>query len=145
MRVDFYQLSRDPAEGVVPLIARNTLKAGERLLVVSGDDAQLARIGEGLWSLKDTFLANGRAGGAHDARQPILLSDGLRPANGARYLAIADGLWREAEGQAFARTFYIFDQSTLESAREVWRMLRTRDGTERHFWKQEGGRWIEAG
>ena len=38
MKVDFYQLSRDPADKVVPLLARNTLKAGERLLVVSADD-----------------------------------------------------------------------------------------------------------
>ena len=31
MRVDFYQLSRDPVEAVVPLLAHSTLKAGERL------------------------------------------------------------------------------------------------------------------
>ena len=36
MKVDFYQLGRDPAEKVIAGIARNTLKAGERLLVVSG-------------------------------------------------------------------------------------------------------------
>ena len=35
VRVDFYQLARDPAEAVLPLIARNTLAAGERLVVVS--------------------------------------------------------------------------------------------------------------
>lgn len=28
MRVDFYQLTNDPAEQVLPLIARNTLAAG---------------------------------------------------------------------------------------------------------------------
>ena len=39
MRVDFYQLSRDPAETVLPLLARNTLRAGERLLIVSTDEA----------------------------------------------------------------------------------------------------------
>ena len=32
MHVDFYQLSRDPAEAVLPLLAANTLKAGERML-----------------------------------------------------------------------------------------------------------------
>ena len=95
MRVDFYQLSRDPAEKVLPLLARNTLKAGERLLAVSADEAQLARIGDALWEPRESFLANGRAGGPHDARQPVLLSDRVEPANGARYFAIADGLWRE--------------------------------------------------
>ena len=144
MRVDFYQLSRDPAEGVVPLLARNALKAGERLLVVSADEAQLGRIGEGLWTLRDSFLANGRAGGEHDARQPVLLSDRMEPANGARFLAIADGQWREPD-PGFARVFYIFDERTVEQARGVWRALGQQGGMERHFWRQDGGRWIEAG
>jgi DNA polymerase-3 subunit chi len=144
MRVDFYQLSRDPAERVLPLLARNSLKAGERLLVVSGDEAQLGRIGEALWEPKDTFLANGPAGAPHDARQPILLSDRPEPGNGARYMAIADGVWREGEAP-FERTFFLFGEATLEDARDCWRMLGAREALERRYWKQEGGRWIEAG
>lgn len=144
MRVDFYQLSRDSAEGALPLIARATLKAGERLLVVSGDEDQLGRMSEALWSrLPDTFLANGRAGEAHEARQPILLSGEPRAGNGARYMAIADGLWREGD-PAFERTFYLFDDATLQAARACWRMLGQRDGFDRRFWKQQGGKWVEG-
>lgn len=144
MRVDFYQLSRDPAEAVLPQIARNTLKAGERLLVVSGDEAQLGRIGTGLWDrLPDSFLAHGVAGGTHDARQPILLSGAMEPANGARFVAIADGVWRDGEAE-FERTFYIFDDETLQPARECWVMLGKRGGVERRFWKQQGGKWVEG-
>jgi len=145
MRVDFYQLSRDPAEHALPLIARATLGAGQRLLVVSGDAEQLGRIDEALWArLPDGFLAHGQSGGAHDARQPILLSasaDG--PGNGARYLAIADGVWREGE-PAFERTFLLFDEATVQGARECWRMLGQREGIERKFWKQQGGKWVEG-
>ncbi|WP_288414534.1 DNA polymerase III subunit chi [uncultured Novosphingobium sp.] len=144
MRVDFYQLSRDPVEVALPLLARATLNAGERMLVVSQDPAQLARIGEGLWSLAETFLANGRAGEPHEDRQPILLSEQAEAANGARFLALADGQWRE-EAVAFARTFLLFDDRTVDGARGVWRQLRDRQDTERHFWKQDGGRWVEAG
>jgi DNA polymerase-3 subunit chi len=143
VRVDFYQLSRDPVEAALPLLARATLNAGERMLVVSADPAQLGRIGEGLWALPDSFLANGRAGTPHDARQPVLLSEACEPANGARFLALADGRWRE-EATAFARTFLLFDDMTVEAARGVWKQLRGRDGTEQNFWKQEGGRWIKA-
>ena len=75
MQVDFYQLSRDPAEAVVPLLARNTLKAGQRLLVVSADDDLTGRISERLWAGAESFLAHGLSGGPHDARQPILLAD----------------------------------------------------------------------
>lgn len=144
MRIDFYQLSRDPVEAALPLIARATLNAGERLLVVSADAAQLGRIGEALWAkLPESFLAHGRAGAGHEGRQPILLSADPVAANGARFMALADGVWREGD-PAFARTFLMFDEATLQPARDCWRMLGTRDGVERHFWKQEGGKWVEG-
>jgi DNA polymerase-3 subunit chi len=146
VRVDFYQLQRDPAEAVLPLIARNTLGAGERLLIVSQDDAQIGLIEKALWSrIPDSFLANGRAGGEDDARQPILLAAEPSPANGARYCALADGVWREG-AEPFARSFLLFGEDRLTEARECWRELGKREGLERHFWKQdEAGRWREAG
>jgi len=144
MRVDFYQLSRDPAEAAVLLIARATMKAGERLLAVTGDERQLARISEALWgTLPESFLAHGRAGEEQEARQPILLSDTPQPANGARFLAIADGIWREADSP-FERIFYLFDDATLQQARDCWRALGGREALDRRFWKQQGGKWVEG-
>jgi len=143
MRVDFYQLSRDPAELVLPKIALGTLGAGERLLVVSEDADQLARISEALWTrLPETFLANGVAGGEHDARQPILLSHAPEPANGARYLALADGVWRDME-QA-ERVFLLFPPERIDDARGCWRMLGAREGVERKYWRQEGSKWLQG-
>jgi DNA polymerase-3 subunit chi len=143
MRVDFYQLSRDPAELVLPRLAQGTLGAGERLLVVSEDADQLARISEALWTRQpETFLANGMAGGEHDARQPILLSQTAQPANGARYLALADGVWRDME-QA-ERVFLLFPPDRIDDARGCWRMLGTREGVERKYWRQDGGKWREG-
>ncbi len=147
MKVDFYQLGRDPAEKVIAGIARNTLKAGERLLVVSGEQPQLARIGAALWEESATsFLAHGRAGTPDDARQPVLLSDQPRPANGARYLALADGQWREGEGKAqFDRVFYLFGGDTVPAARQCWTALKGRDGLERRYWEQVDGKWVQRG
>ncbi|MEO0033320.1 MAG: hypothetical protein RIS94_3078 [Pseudomonadota bacterium] len=144
MRVDFYQLTRDPAELVLPLIARNALGAGERLLVVSEDEDQLARIGEQLWSrLPETFLAHGRAGGAHDARQPILLSDRVEAPNGARFMALADGVWRDMDGAE--RVFLLFPPDRIDDARGCWRMLGQRGAdVERKYWRQDGGKWREG-
>jgi len=143
VRVDFYQLSRDPAEAVLPVIARNTLKAGERLLVVSDDQEQLGRISNGLWGrIADSFLAHGFPG-EQAARQPILLSGEMVAANGARFVAIADGVWRDND-PAFERTFFIFGDDTLHGARECWVMLGKRGGIDRRFWKQQGGKWVEG-
>src|SRR5690606_10794419 len=101
----------------LPLIARATLAAGERLLVVSDDADQLDRIGKAMWErLPEGFLAHGRAGAGHEDRQPILLAQAMEPANGARYLAIADGVWRERD-PGFARTFLMFDDATIAQAR----------------------------
>jgi DNA polymerase-3 subunit chi len=145
MRVDFYQLSRDPAEAALPLIARKVVSDGSRLLVVSGDQQQRERISRALWSLgPETFLAHGEAGAGHEDRQPILLSETPEPANGATFLAIADGQWREG-ATPFARTFFLFDDETVQHAREVWRDLRGREGVEHFYWKQDGGRWVQAG
>ena len=147
MQVDFYQLGPvSPVQAVVQLAA-NTLAAGKRLLVVDSDPARRGNISEALWAAppfrgRESFLANGEAGGPYDARQPILLSEAVEPANGASFVLLADGRWRECEG--FERVFLLFGEETLEDARACWRMLGEREGLERRYWKQEGGRWVQA-
>lgn len=145
MRIDFYQVSRDPVPEIVALLARNTLKAGERLLVVAEGEGLRHAISQALWRAPpgESFLANGDAGEPDADRQPILLSSALVAANGAQFVVLADGQWREPEG--FARAFLVFDAATLDGARACWRMLGEREGVERNFWKQDGGRWTRAG
>ena len=143
MRVDFYQLSETPVEAALPALAAKMREAGAKVLVASADDAQLARIGDALWAPKGTFLAHGLAGGPDDARQPILLSGSLEATNGATFLALADGLWRDG-AEAFERVFLLFDGSTIEDARGTWRSLDGRDEVERNYWRQEGSGWIKA-
>ena len=143
MRIDFYQLTRDPAELVLPLIARATMGAGARLLVVSADESQLARIGEALWTrLPESFLAHGRAGGPHDARQPILLADEPHPANGATYIACADGRFREMAGME--RAFLLFPPEQVDDARATWKELRGREGADLRYWRQGERGWEEV-
>ena len=140
MRVDFYQLSESPVETALPALAVKMREAGAKVLVVSADAAQLARISDDLWAPKGTFLANGPAGGTDDARQPILLADSLEAPNGATYLTLADGQWRDgAEG--FERVFLLFDETSIENARQTWRSLDGKDEATRNYWQQTGGRW----
>jgi len=144
MRVDFYLLSQGTADAGLARIARSVKGAGERLLVVSDDAEQVVALDKALWEhFPEEFLAHGRAGAGHDARQPLLLSASCEPTNGARHVAFADGTWRD-EAFAFERAFLVFDNRTLDAARGTWRMLGERDDIERHFWKQEGGRWVEG-
>ena len=143
MKIDFWQLSRDPVEKVTALIAQRVLDQGERLLVVSAEAQHRAIISKGLWQAgPESFLANGEEGTAGSDRQPILLSDTVNATNGASHAIFADGQFRDA--LHFARVFLLFDDTTLEHARQTWKALSDRDGLERSFFRQEAGKWVKV-
>jgi DNA polymerase-3 subunit chi len=142
MKLDFWQVTQDPVEKVVTLIARRVLGEGERVLVVADAPAQRAAIAQALWQAgPDSFLANGEAAAPGAARQPILLSDQTEAANGASHLILADGTFRDASG--FARVFLLFPPALAPQARAAWRAQDGRDGVERAYFAQEGGRWVK--
>ena len=145
MRVDFYRLSRDSAESAVALLARKSVEAGKNVLLVAEGEDRLQQFSRTLWdSPPEAFLANGLAGAGQDERQPILLSETLEAANGAQFLILADGQWRDP-GDIFERVMLVFDDSTIEGARACWRQLGEQEGMERHFWKQDdSGRWVQG-
>ena len=144
-RVDFYQLSRDPVDVTVAKLARKVLQAGERLVVVSGDDAQRQHLSKVLWEQGGaTFLANGMAGGAHDERQPILVSDQCKAPNQARMALIADGQWGDEAAQ-FDRVLLLFDAAQRDGAAQLWRRLAADDAFDNRINKQDGnGTWREG-
>jgi len=143
VQVDFYQLGGSSAEQVIANLAQRVLAADGRLLVVASDEAFLARLDRILWDQGATsFLPHGIAGGSDDSRQAILLSTNPDAPNLARNLLIADGEWRDS-ALNYDRSFYLFDAATLEGARLAWKLLTGRDGVERRYWAQEGGKWVQ--
>jgi len=143
MKIDFWQLSRDPVEKVTALIAKRVFDQGDRLLVVSADAAARKAISEALWKAgPETFLANGEAGQPGAELQPILLSETCDPINGANHVIFADGRFRDPEG--FARSFLLFDEASLEHARQTWKALGDRESLERRFFRQDAGKWVEV-
>jgi DNA polymerase-3 subunit chi len=145
MQVDFYQLAGTPAEQVIASLAEKVLAADGRLLVVAEDEVFLARLNRQLWDQAATsFLPHGLAGGADDARQPILLSTSPDAPNLARNMLIADGVWRDS-ALSYDRAFFLFDDATLQDARAAWKSLRGREGVEPRYWAHEGGKWVKKG
>jgi DNA polymerase-3 subunit chi len=143
MQLDFWQLSRDPVERVVALIAERARGAGERLLVVTEDAEQRSAISRALWETKpEAFLAHGEAGAQHAERQPILLSAECEAANGARYLVLADGVWRES-AEAFERVFLLFGEAGTPAARGVWKQFDGNPDVQRAYYAQEDGKWVK--
>ena len=145
MQVDFYQLAGTAPEQVIASIAEKVLDAGGRLLIVAEDELFLARLNRMLWNGKPThFLPHGVAGGADDARQPVLLSTSPDAPNLARNILIADGVWRDSS-LSYDRSFYLFGDESLEAARLAWKLLSGREGVERRYWAQDGGKWVKKG
>jgi DNA polymerase-3 subunit chi len=143
VQVDFYQLAGSPAEPVIATLAEKVLEGDGRLLIICENEAQLARLDRLLWDQGSTsFLPHAIAGGADDARQPILLSTSPDAPNQARNMLIADGQWREA-ALTYDRSFYLFESANLEAARLAWKLLAGRDGVQRRYWAREGGKWVK--
>jgi len=144
MQVDFYQLGDTPPEQVIASIAEKLLAQDSRLLIVASDEGLLARLDRMLWGSQGStsFLPHALAGGPDDTRQPILLSTSPDAPNRARNMLIADGEWRDA-ALAYDRGFYLFDGQTLDGARLAWKLLAGREGIERRYWANEGGKWVK--
>lgn len=146
----FYHLTRSPMEATLPMLLERALKAGWRVAVRGTSAERLDWLDEKLW-LGDGFLPHGRAGGAHDADQPVLLTTAPEAPNGASCLMAVDGAGvRPEEVARLERTCILFDgndPAAVEAARAQWRAL-TAGGCAAQYWSQESGRWqkkAEAG
>ena len=52
-------------------------------------------------------------------------------------------VWRE-DALEFGRVFFLFTQDELDNARTAWRDLSARANVTPHYWKKDGGRWVEG-
>lgn len=144
MKADFYQLTA-PLERVLPRIAERVTSDGGRLLIVAREADQRAMVDRLLWAYSpESFLPHAQAGAGDDGAQPVLISGEPTAVNGARNVALVDGLWRD-EALSFARAFHFFDDESVAAARQAWKSLAGREDVERRYWRQdESGRWEQA-
>ena len=146
MQVDFYHLTVQPLDRVLPRIAERVVADGGRLLIVSGAEEQRRSVDRLLWTYTpDSFLPHAElGGGGDDAVQPVLIAGEVNAANRARNIALVDGVWRD-EALDFDRAFHLFDEDTIKAARGAWKALGEREGVNRRYWKQnDAGRWEQA-
>ncbi len=140
----FYHLTQAPLEVTLRVLLGKSLQAGWRVAVRGRTDTTLNRLDEQLWLVPDdSFLPHGRAGGAHDADQPVLLTTGAA-ANDPTCLVSVEGATVEAaEVGSMARVMVLFDghdEAALQTAREQWKAL-TGAGCAAKYWSEASGRW----
>lgn len=143
----FYHLTRDPLEGLLPVLIGKAQEIGLTVALRGKDRARMADLDLRLWA-GEGFLPHGLAGGAHDASQPCLLVSEATPApdlpNRPGCLIALDGAdVAPDEAREMERLCVVFDgldEAALARAREQWRAL-TAAGVEAEYWSRESGRW----
>jgi len=145
VQVDFYHLTVMPLARALPQIAARVVGQGGRLLIVAAADDRRDAIDRMLWTYTpDSFLPHAQRGAGYDHSQPVLIAGDVDAANGARFIALADGIWRD-DALDFDRAFHFFDDEAIREARVAWKALATREAVERRYWKQnDAGRWEQA-
>lgn len=142
----FYHLTRSAPETLLPVLIGKSLAAGWRVELRGVSDADQRALDGRLWQ-GDGFLPHGMAGGAHDARQPVLLTvagSAIAAANRPNCLIAVQGAAVTAEEcQPLERTLILFDgndPAALDHAREQWRLL-TKSGISAEYWSEASGKW----
>jgi len=145
--VYFYHLTRQPLEVVLPPLLERARGAGWRVAVRGVDAKHMDWLDERLWLGRDgSFLPHGRAGGPHDADQPVLLTTESGVPNGAAcVMSVGGAEVTSDEALRFERVCVLFDGNdapSVEVARNQWRTL-TQAGCKAQYWSQESGRWLK--
>jgi DNA polymerase-3 subunit chi len=141
----FYHLTRAPLEETLPVLLQKARGAGWKIAVRGADPQRMAWLDDRLWlGPKESFLAHGLEGGAHDALQPVLLTTGPDAANSPDCVMAVDGAAVSPEEvQALERVCILFDGTDPEAvqyARGQWKEL-TDAGCAAQYWSEESGRW----
>ena len=141
----FYHLTRRPLEATLPMLLERSLARGWRVVVRGTDPGRMDWLDEKLWlEPKDGFLPHGRAGGPHDADQPVLLTTDAALADRADCLVAVDGA-EVAPGElaSLTRACILFDGNddlAVQAARGQWRAL-VATGAHAVYWAEEAGTW----
>ena len=144
----FYHLTEQPLEVTLQSLLSKAFGQGWRVELRASDTGLLARLDDVLWTQTDDgFLPHGRAGGEHDADQPILLcGPGEAAANTPHcVMAVGGAEVDPGEPDQHERVWIMFDghdPAAVERARSQWRTL-TQAGCAAQYWAQDGGRWVK--
>ncbi|MCC7320453.1 MAG: DNA polymerase III subunit chi [Rubellimicrobium sp.] len=145
--VRFYHLSVRPLEAVVRRLVERELEQGRRVEVRGRDRALMEALDRELWLGPDEgFVPHGMAGGAHDARQPALLTvAGQAAANAPDCLITVDAAPLDpAEAARLDRVAVVFhaaQEGEVAEARAQWRAV-TGAGLAAQYWAETpAGGW----
>jgi DNA polymerase III subunit chi len=143
----FYHLTRSTLEVTARTLLARSFDLGWRVVVRGRSAGLLDGLDRALWlGPEDEFLPHGRAGGAHDARQPILLTETTTLPDRCNALMVIEGAdVLPAEVAGLERVWILFeggDEAAVERARGQWKTLSDL-GIGAQYWAEDESRWTK--
>jgi DNA polymerase III subunit chi len=145
--IGFYHLTRTGPDQALPQLLGRTLAAGQRAVVLCGNEERAAALDAALWLCAEPdWLPHGTPASGDADLQPIWITtadpapDGAP--NGAAFLFLLDGATSAGLAQ-FARVFDLFDggdAAALAAARDRWRAAKAA-GHALAYWQQTTRGW----
>eukprot|EP01022_Parablepharisma_sp_SALTPOND_P021183 TRINITY_DN4093_c2_g3_i1.p3 TRINITY_DN4093_c2_g3~~TRINITY_DN4093_c2_g3_i1.p3 ORF type:complete len:168 (+),score=59.96 TRINITY_DN4093_c2_g3_i1:113-616(+) len=127
VKVEYVNLrqARASLEQAAARLAAAHHRAGRRVLILAGDQAQAELLDRALWSYEQgSFLPHAQAGGPDQDSEPILIATGLENPGAAPVLIAATPLDQMPEGFAhFIQLLPLDDEAGLQRCRECYRVL----------------------
>ena len=139
----FYHCTRTRPQAALPRLLSRTLQAGERAVVLCGDQRSVAETGAALWQCSDPdWLPHGTEADGDADLQPIWITAKPEAPNGARFLFLLDNT-NVADAGAWSRIFDLFDgndEAAVAAARSRWREAKAA-GHALTYWQQDARGW----
>ncbi len=141
----FYHLTASPMDKALPALIAKIVSAGNKVVVLSDDEAKIKEADNRLWSFSQShFIPHGTANDPFPEEQSVYLTQEEEAPNGANVLVILGDLMPALAGQMeiCADIFDGADAGQIEAARKRWSSYKDSGAFDLTYWKQdEKGKW----
>lgn len=141
--VRFYHMERQGLDQVLPLLISRALQNGHRLVVKTGQSAEVERLNEHLWTFDpNSFIPHGSEKDGNAADQPVWLTAKDENPNAADVLILTHGAAEPHDG-GFAMICDMLDgrdADAVTAARARWKVYKER-GHAVTYWQQGEKGW----
>ena len=145
-RVGFYHLTATSLEQALPQLMEKALKAGHRILLMTGSAERLAHLDSHLWTYEPaSFLPHGSARDGTEGLQPVFLTTADDNPNKADLLMLTDGV-ASSRLESFTRILNLFDgqdEEAVTQARRHWKEWAAAGHELIYYQQTDRGGWQE--
>jgi DNA polymerase III subunit chi len=141
----FYELTREPADNVLPGLLAKHYQRGDRVAVTCASKTMVDELSARLWAMEDvSFVAHGSDGEPAPEHQPIWITTADENPNAATFRYLVEGKMPD-EVDAFSRVSIMFDSNEDQKtkARDTWKRVTAQGHAVKYWKKDDAGKWVD--